>query len=688
MRLKQLFALFAMAILMVVTSCVEDSHTNTPTPPSIEDPTAKSIFDIEISDVTRSTVTFSVRPENLEGDYLCIIKEAEEVDEFLKDEYIVTTIFQELSNEAYEMGKTLEEYMSQVVNRGVLESVTYSGLDIDAEYYILVFGVDAADYYNCNTELVKCGFKTLAVEQMDCTFEVNTTVKDNNVVFNVKPSDKEILWYLCTMTKDQYDYYTSENGYGMTENYFYEYYFQQDINAYLQAGYSESEIVEALIHSGDLTLEAKGLKEKSTYYYLIAGLILDSEGIVITTPITKGEFVTEGAEKSSMTFDIEVWDIGQLSASVRITPSNNNEKYCALIQPWDGVTEAQDLMHQLVEQWGGWMDIMADDKGVVEHSGSNAFQLPAPDTYYYVIAFGYNGGITTDAYMKTFKTLPGGSVEEVEFTITTNSVSPYGFKMNIESSDPTIYYLPGACKRENYNEEEFKRIERENFDYIFEETYKFNPSITIAELLDQYYYRGDVSVEVSGLDPDTEIMGYIMVLDIHTADVVRCITYDQIAHTDTLGVAAPIVELVGYYSGDDENGTIFNDKNATQGRVITVVKYTNLDNVRTLFTTMVEGDCSNLTTYSDAEVWSITSGYWATCSVNQPYTFYLVDWNIEQTALTYATDNSGKVGTIGRLLTLPTADNKGDIEELRELYNSLKETRSSGVELESVVVKM
>lgn len=474
----------------------------------------------------------------------------------------------------------------------------------------------------------------------------------------------------------------------MTENYFYEYFFQQDINAYLQAGYSESEIVEALIHSGDLTLEAKGLKEKSTYYYLIAGLILDSEGIVITTPITKGEYVTKGAEKSSMTFDIEVWDIGQLSASVRITPSNNNEKYCALIQPWDGVTEAQDLMHQLVEQWGGWMDIMADDKGVVEHSGSNAFQLPAPDTYYYVIAFGYNGGITTDAYMKTFKTLPGGSVEEVEFTITTNSVSPYGFKMNIKSSDPTIYYLPGACKRENYNEEEFKRLERENFDYIFEETYKFNPSITIAELLDQYYYRGDVSVEVSGLDPDTEIMGYIMVIDIHTADVVRCITFDNVAHTDTLGITAPEVELVGYYSGDDENGTIFNDKSATQGRVITVVKYNNLDNVRTLFTTMVEGDCSNLTTYSDAEIWSLTTGYWTTCSVNQPYTFYLVDWNIEQTALTYATDNSGKVGTIGRLLTLPTADNKGDIEELRELYNSLKETRSSGVELESVVVKM
>jgi hypothetical protein len=74
-------------------------------------------------------------------------------------------------------------------------------------------------------------------------------------------------------------------------------------------------------------------------------------------------------------------------------------------------------MHKIVEQWGGWMDLMADDRGPVEHVGANAFKLPAADTDYYVIAFGYSGGITTDAYMKTFRTLPGGSLEEVVFEL-------------------------------------------------------------------------------------------------------------------------------------------------------------------------------------------------------------------------------------------------------------------------------
>ena len=686
MRIKQLFTLFAVALMATaMVSCVGNEPTTTP--PTTDETPEKEVFEVEIDNVTRSTVTFSVTPENLESDYLCVIKESEELEDFTKDEYIITTIFQEFINEAYNKGKTFEEYIPDIVDRGVLESVTYSGLKIDKEYTILVFGVDAEDSYNCNTKLVKKSFKTLAVEQNECVFEVNTSVSFNNVVFNIQPSDSEILWYFCTMPEGQYEYYTAN----MSESAFYEYYFQQDINAYLSAGYSESQVIEALIHSGNLQLEAKGLNENTKYYYLIAGLILDSEGIVITTPITKGEYTTKEAEKSSMTFNIEVWDIGAMSASIRITPSNNREKYCALIQPWDGVTEAQDLMHQLVEQWGGgWMDVMSDSKGVVEHSGSNAFKLPAPDTYYYVIAFGYNGGITTDAYMKTFKTLPGGSVEEVEFTISTNSISPYGFKMNVKSSDPTIYYIPGACKKENYNEEEFIRLERETFDYILEESRKFNPSITVAELLDQYYYNGDVTVEASGLEPDTDIMAYIMVMDIHTADVVRCITFDSVAHTDVLGIAAPGVELVGYFSGDDENGTIFKDKNATKGRVITVVKYNNLDNVRTLYTSMVEGDCSNLTSYSDAEVWRLTTGYWKTCPLNQPYTFYLVDWNVEQTALTYGTDDNGKIGVMGRLYTLPTADNKSDIEILRELVSSLNdnETRSGVLELESVVVKL
>jgi hypothetical protein len=388
-----------------------------------------------------------------------------------------------------------------------------------------------------------------------------------------------------------------------------------------------------------------------------------------------------------MTFEIEVWDVKQMEASFSITPSNNNDKYCALVAPWDGVTEAQDMMHKLVEQWGGWMDMMANDRGRVVHEGSTAMKLPAADTDYYIIAFGYDGGITTAATMKTFRTLPGGSIEEVVFEVSASSITPYGFTMNVKSSDETIYYVTGLCMTDEYDEATFVGYENEAFDYYFSEYKNFNPAITVAELLDQYYYNGNSTLQVSGLQPDTEYMGYIYALDVHTGEVVKCFTFPAFAHTDTFSSIQPQVELVGYYSGDDENGTIFNNASATRGRAITVVKYTNLDDVRSLFSTMVEGDCSNAAAVSDGELWQITAGYWAKCSISQPYSFYLTDWNLEQTALCYATDNSGKLSPISRLYTCPTAENKGNIEELKALVDELNASQASAfAPMSSIVI--
>ena len=667
---SKLWAFVALALLAV--GC---ATTDEPTP---EPPTPQEDFVVELGDVTRSTLSLSVTPAESIGDYVCVVEERSVVDEFTQSKFVIATVFQELAEEASSKGLTLAEYMPSVVDNGKIENATFSGLKLDTEYYVLVFGVDTASC-TATTELTKVAFKTLAVEKRECTFEVATEVVDNSVTISVSPSDEEVYWYLCTMPKSTYDYYVNdENGYKMSEDYFYEYYFQQDINAYRGAGYTDEQIIDALIHQGSLQLQASGLNEYTEYYILVAGLIMDSEGIVICTDISKHSYTTQNAAKSEMTFDIEVWDVGQMEASFRITPSNNNEKYCALVQPWDGVSTADEVMHQIVDQWGGWMEVMADDKGVVEHSGSTAMRLPAADTDYYIIAFGYDGGITTDAYMKTFRTLPGGSVEEVEFTISASSISPYGFTMNITSSDPTIYYIPGACVPEEYDEEQYMAWEQEAFDYYYNGSKDFNPSITIAEVLDQYYYNGSSSVQVSGLLPDTDIMAYIYALDSRTGEIVKAFTFENVARTSTLGEANPEVEIVGYYSGDDEAGSIFGNAALSAGKAIIVVKYTNIDNARTLFTTMLEGDCSNIGAYSDGELWTLASGYWAKCSTSSPYGFYTSEWNADMTALAYCVDTSGKVGAIGRRYACATAENKGDIEELRTLVEELNTaTRSS-----------
>ena len=660
--------------MFVVVAC---THGDDPTPS-----VPQSDFEVEIGNVTRSTVTLSVKPSAEVGDYICVVEERSVVDEYTQDKFVVATVFQELAEEASSKGLTLAEYIPSVVDNGAIEDVTFSGLTLDTEYYILVFGVNES--YEACTNLTKVAFKTLAVDKSECTFEIAADVVDNTVTISVSPSNNEMYWYLCTMPKSTYDYYvTDADGYQMSEGYFYEYFFQQDINSYRGAGYSDEQIIEALIHQGNQQLQASGLNENTEYYILVAGLIMDAEGIVICTDINKSSYTTKNAAKSSMTFNIEILDVKQMEASFRITPSNNNDLYCALVQPWDGVSTADEVMHQIVDQWGGWMSVMANDKGVVEHTGSNAIKLPAADTDYYIIAFGYNGGITTDAYMKTFRTLPGGSVEDVVFTITASNISPYGFNMNVASSDPTIYYVPGACVPSEYDEEQYVAWEEEAFDYYYAGSKDFNPSITIAEVLDQYYYNGTRSVMVSGLLPDTEIMAYIYAFDVHTGRIVKTFTYDNVARTDTLGEATPTVEIVGYYSGDEEAGSIFGNAALSSGKAIVVVKYTNIDNARTLFTSMIEGDCSNPVAYSDGEIWTLASSYWTTCKTSQPYSFYTSEWNAPMTALSYCVDTNGKIGAIGRSYACATAENKSNIEELRALVNELNgDTRASGFSLE------
>lgn len=673
--IMRLFRLLLGVVVLLMAACHQEPDTPVPTP-------EKPDFEITINGTTRGSVTFSVEPKDMDAPYLCTVFTKAECEEFTREEFLVETIFQQLRDEASNVGKTLEEYMPEVVDRGAIAEAKFSGLAADTDYYIVVFGVDEANGYKQSTAVTRAAFKTMNVAGLVCDFKVSRAVENNSVVISVVPSDKEIKWYLCTMPKSQYDYYvTAEDGYQMSESYFYEYYFQQEINSLLEQGYTEQQVIDMLIHQGDMQLEAKGLQEYTEYYILIAGLILDEEGIVICTDVQREGYTTEGAAQSSMTFEIEVWDIGQMEASFRITPSNDKDKYCALVAPWDGVSTADEQMHRLVDQWGGWMDLMSNDRGVVEHVGASAMKLPAADTQYYIIAFGYDGGITTEAAMQTFRTLPGGSLEEVEFTISATNISPYGFTMNVASSDPTIYYVPGACVAGMYDEQTFIGYEEEAIDYYYTGSKDFNQSITICEVLDQYYYNGNCSVKVSGLQPDTDIMAYIFALDVHTGKVVKTYTFDNIARTSTLGVANPSIELVGYFSGDEEAGALFGDAAATKGRAITVVKYNDLDSVRTLFTTMVEGDCSNTTTYSDSELWSIADGFWTTCKVSSPYTFYLTDWNVEQTALAYATDNTGKAGAIARLYTMPTAENKGDIDDLKSLVEGLNSSTRASLEL-------
>ena len=678
-------------VVLSFVACTEPQKEPTPDP---DGPTPEGLtFDVKVGEVTSSTVAYTVTPSDLEAEYLCVLYDAETVEEFTRDEFLVQTLFQELEAEARTTGKTLEEYMPEVVDKGAITDGKFSNLFPESKYYIIVFGVDAANGYKANTAVSKTEVTTAEFVGLDVTFEVTTTVDGNTAQYQITPSNDNDIWYFYTLPKSTYDAYTDPAGqYQMSEQRFLLYCLEREIEAYRGAGYSDNQILNAIFHKGALTLQAEGLNAQTEYINMIAGFIISEEGnVTIATDVTTSTYKTGDAKASELTFEISVTDIEMIRAAIKITPSDLKETYHWMCGVWDGEQTAEDIMNSIVAQYGGWMNNGAMlYTGVQDYTGGPGspykYKLDSPDTDYYVVAFGYAGGVTTEPEMVTFRTLPAPDPATTTFTMSASDITPYSFKLAVVPSHATTYYSFNVCAPEEYNEEAIIAEENEAFDYMFEMSQQFNPGTTVAQVLSSYYYRDAANADATGLAPESSFMGYVIVYNPEDGHVLKIHKFENLATTKSLGSITPGVELVGYYSGDEENGAVFGQPEATKGKAITVVKYTNFDGARSLFATMLGDDMTNTSNFTDSYIWGVAAQYWKSVKTAQPYSFYVADWDYAQTALAYAVDQNGLPGGIGRLYTMPTVENKGDIAELKALVDELNAASKSFVLPEPLVL--
>lgn len=685
------FLMLMTAFTLSFVACNDpEDDGKTPTP---DNPTPEGLtFKVEVGEVTSSSVSYTVTPSDLNAEYLCVLYDAETVEEFTRDEFLVQTLFQELETEARSKGKTLVEYMPEVVDKGAITDGKFSNLYPESKYYIIVFGVDAAKGYAANTAVSKTEVTTAEFVGLDVTFEVNTTVDGNTAQYQITPSNDDDIWYFYTLPKSTYDAYTDPAGqYQMSEQRFLLYCLEREIEAYRGAGYTDNQILNAIFHKGALTLQAKGLNAQTEYINMIAGFIVTEEGAIsIATDVTTSTYKTGDATASDLTFDISVTDVEMIRAAIKITPSDTKETFCWMCGVWDGEQTAEDIMNGIVAMYGGAMNQgMMLYSGVQDYTGGPGspykYKLDSPDTDYYVIAFGYAGGITTEPEMVTFRTLPAPDPATTTFTMSASDVTPYSFKIAVVPSHSTTYYSFNVCAPDEYDEEAIIAAENEAFDWMLEQSKQFNPDTTVAMVLSSYYYRDAANADATGLVPDSNFMGYVVVYNPEDGHVLKLHKFENLATTKSVGSVTPGVELVGYYSGDEENGSVFGKPAATKGMAITVVKYTNLDGARSLFATMLGDDMTNTSSYSDSRIWGEAAKYWTSIKTSEPYSFYVAEWDLAQTALAYAVDNNGLPGGIGRLYTMPTAENKGDIAELKALVDELNAASKTFALPQSVV---
>jgi hypothetical protein len=207
----------------------------------------------------------------------------------------------------------------------------------------------------------------------------------------------------------------------------------------------------------------------------------------------------------------------------------------------------------------------------------------------------------------------------------------------------------------------------------------------MSALIANYFWNGESVMDASGLTPDTEYTMYIVALDQKTGKVAKVHEFPAFAKTKPVGTVVPELELIGYFSGDDENGAVFGQPAATAGKCIAVVKY-NADPTATVYGGILEGNGMDTEQYPDATIQSILAGGWLQIDMNEPYSFFLMNWDADQTAFSYAVDANGGEGAIDRLLLNCSEANKTDISVLLDLIEQVYGTSSTTASVASLNV--
>ena len=688
--MKRIFMFMAMALGALAIQGCDPQEKPAPDNPTPETPALQS-FEVNVDDVTETTVTYTVTPSLLDKEYVAVVKNAASVAG-LEDEAIVEAVFADVKAAAEAEGKTFDAKMAQIASKGVADHVTIEGLAVDTEYALIVFGVDPAKAWAYTTFPEVKEFKTKEVEVIEYTFDVTATVENTSVSFKVVPSDNTVAWHLLTVTKEMYDYYLDPAAYAWTKEQFYQAYVESEINSYAEAGYTNEQILAAMFLTGEQSLYAEGLNANTEYVYLIAAFVIDGNNLQIASAVADGTYTTGEAPKTDLTFDISVTDVEQMRAAIKITPSDLSAPFCWIVQAYDGVSTPEQVMNGIVEANKMWLDMgFMSSYGVQDYTGGPGspykYKVGSPDTDFCVIAFGYAGGVTSEPNMVTFHTLPGGDPADCTFDAVLNETTTYGFSFTVTPSDPTVYYYGDVCLVSEYDETAVVAMVEEGIQQMYEMNLMFNPTMTMADMVSSYYWNGTNVMTAENLNSDTEYTMYILALDQKTGKVAKAHAFPAFAKTRPAGTVVPEQELIGYFSGNDEAGAVFGNPDATAGKCIAVVKYNADPTATAIYGGILEGNGMDVETYPDATIFDYLKFYWQQISMTQPYSFFLMDWDVEQTAFAYALDANGGQGGVDRLLLNCAEADKTDINVLFDLVAEVYGTSSTTATVATLDVK-
>lgn len=442
---------------------------------------------LEIKEIGIQEVRYDVTPKDKEMTYIAMVVEQSYMDNFGSDEEYFQDDLNYFNMFASLSGKTLEEYLRDILFKGDIKDMTIGNLKPQRDYYLYSYGLSLSA--EMTTEIFRLPFTTRPVDKVDITFDIECLVDGPSLTMTVTPSDNSQGYYFDAVAKrtlEEEQSTIAELVQAMLD---------EQIAFGQVFGSTIEEILASILSYGKDSASEFALRAETDYIGF--AVAVNEKGLVCSDTAEK-DFTTGKVAPSDNKITLSISNVGIDQIDYTLTTTNNDPYVFAIDAAgnWAGMSDEQILDKITLEYDLSYNVRNGNESGTIEEL--------EPNMEYIAMAFGYNAGTATTALTKaTFKTLEAGDPSKLTFTFEITDITDTSATISATGDPANATFYLDLADASMSGEDILEEIEDEISFYL-----EYGWIISRQEYWKGELSRGTGTYEYEGLPTGQEYRAY------------------------------------------------------------------------------------------------------------------------------------------------------------------------------------
>lgn len=371
-------------------------------------------------------------------------------------------------------------------------------------------------------------------------------------------------------------------------------------------------------------------------------------------------------QESEAPFEIEVSDITATTVNIKVTPEDPTVRYyfdvCVLsdYERYGVKSIVEGYYEEIVKQYPGVPLETLLAGSLSQGTDSDMISGLPSDTEFVCYAVGVNdeAKCVGDVSVVPFRTLQGGKPEDCTFDISYSGLSSTALTVHVRPSDYSIRYWMGIYPVADWPGDMAIPIDVKSA--IVE--YAGSVSRPVEDIVEGVSFRGELSMDESGLTPSTPYYIYVYAMDEH-GDPAGKVFKQRFTTTDYDYSAAGVTLTYRYFDGTALKASYPEKFPTADGKAVVQVVMTPNEITEHYIWALAVGDLSDEDIYPEESTKQalVRAGY-----ADTPTKTLIADWG-DATFLYFGADGYGVDGKLFRTHVNIEASGARPVEEYEEL---------------------